>query len=707
MTRKVFFLFLWMVLIAMATPVTAQNLVTFPTDSASIVAFTLPSRQPVALQYKQIDSTISYAHAYRPFTKPGNWFAWLGNNGLPMQSLMPDFSSSEGFGYGKTSFAPYTTNPVDAVFYQSKRAYSNVTYTSGPDNENQLEALLSKNIFKGITTGIHYRLISSTGPYAFQKANCENLNVTLRYFAPDGRYGAMAGYLLNTYTVQENGGIKNEAQFTENQETNRSVITTRLTSAESRNGNMRAFVTFFYEPAIPYEAGDSTVKKKIPKSHRSEPKNDSLMSASQPTAKFADSTLQVAIHREFTQPTDSTSIQADTALIPLSAMNAAAAKSQNRMADSNSRINKALKLFGLGRFQYSFSYSRDTWVYADNAPASGFYEHIYNDSTTTYDTTCIHRFENEMSWTNAGFLHTNKLPIAFRFSLKHQYTQLTTLSEKRIFSQLVPNASVNLSLWNRFSLSGYGFIVKGDYNDGDLGLRGQINLRMGQHGDDGFLGEAGFFSEMPGYFFQLYKSNHFVWNNSFDRQETWFAKIKLKYRVVSAGLDYYLLNQFVYLNKSAIPQQHGAEMSVARLWAGISLKLGRWNLDGQAVGQIASDTSVMKLPALLVRATVFYTGHLFKKALKIQPGIDFYWYPAYHGNDYMPALQSFYLQDVKNIGSYPWIDLFANFRVKRAILFLRYRHLNAQFSGYNYLDVPRYPLPDGGINFGVSWNFYD
>ncbi|MDD2964530.1 MAG: hypothetical protein PHU33_11330 [Bacteroidales bacterium] len=701
MMQKTIQNFILLVLSAIATPVAAQNLVTFPSDSAAIVAFTIPGKQPVALHYKQIDTTISYAHNYRPFTKPGQWYAWLGNNGLPMRNLTPDFNSSEGFNYGKTSFAPYTTNPSETVFYQSKRAYSNVSYTSGPDNENQLEALLSKNIFKGITTGIHYRLISSTGPYAYQKANCENLALTIRYFAPDGRYGAMAGYLLNTYTVQENGGIKNEIQFTENQETNRSVITTRLTSAESRNGNMRAFLTVFYEPAIPYQTDDTVVKKK--------PKSKSHADSVSFTKPVPDAANKIKPDRDSIPALQANALEThpDSSIIRFIANNDSSATKTVALQDSIRKKNKALQFFGLGRFQYSLSYSRDAWVYDDSNPKSGFYTHIYNDSTTTFDTTGIKKLENEISWTNAGFLHKNSLPVALRFAVRHQYTELTTLTQKKTFSQFIPNASVNLSLWNRFSLSGYGFIVKGDYNDGDLGLRGQINLRVGQRDDDGFVGEAGFYSEMPGYFFQFYESNHFKWENSFDRQETWFAKVKLKYSIASAGLDYYLLNQYVYLDKDATAQQHGAEMSVARLWTGINIKLGRWNIDGQAVGQIASDTSVVKLPKLLVRATIFYTGHLFKKALKIQPGIDFYWYPAYHGDDYMPALQSFYLQDVKNIGGYPWIDLFANFRVKRAILFLRYRHLNAQFSGFNYMDVPRYPLPDGGINFGVSWNFYD
>ncbi|HAQ64288.1 MAG TPA: hypothetical protein DCR43_00280 [Bacteroidales bacterium] len=709
MNRRVSCILFWLLVLPVITiHVSAQSLVNFPADSTSIVQFTIPGNRPVSLEYSQIDSTINYAHAFRPQSKPGQWYAWMGNNGLPQYNLTPDFGSSQGLSYGRTGFSVYTTNPADVLYYQSRKPFSNVTYVMGPDSENQLEALLSKNVYKGITIGVKYRLISSTGPYAYQKVNNTNLAVSLRYFSPDGRFGGMAGYLLNTYTVQENGGILNPDDFTNNVETNRSVISTHLTGAESRNGNMRAFFTLFYEPAIPYRHGD-TMLSKLSGLNRDVPavnQYDSLVLARQRISP-PDSIRKQSFRLPAELADDSSRLSLRDTLKPANQMAGRPTDSILAPTDSLKRLTRALKFFGLGRFQHSFVYSRDAYVYDDAYPQSGFYQNIYNDSTSTFDTVCLYKFENEISWTNAGFLHQNKLPIAFRFAVKHQYAELKTPTRNKVFNQLVPNGSVELKLWDRFSLSGYGFIVKGDYNDGDLGLRGSINLRVGTRPDDGFRGEAGFYSEMPGYFFQYYQSNHFQWDNSFDRQETWFAKVRLKYGVASAGADYYLLNQFVYLNEKAIPVQHSAEMSVARVWAGVKLKLGRWDMDGQTVYQFASDTSVIRLPQLLVRATIFYTGNMFEKALKIQPGVDFYWYPAYTGNGYMPALQSFYLQDVRTIGGYPWIDLFVNFRVKRAVLFLRYRHLNAAFTGYNYVDVPGYPLPDGGINFGVSWNFYD
>ena len=64
---------------------------------------------------------------------------------------------------------------------------------------------------------------------------------------------------------------------------------------------------------------------------------------------------------------------------------------------------------------------------------------------------------------------------------------------------------------------------------------------------------------------------------------------------------------------------------------------------------------------------------------------------------------------MKNLrtGSTTEMTFGGNDKVKRAQIFPRLRHLNSGWSGYNYYDTPHYPLYDGGINFGVSWNFYD
>lgn len=80
---------------------------------------------------------------------------------------------------------------------------------------------------------------------------------------------------------------------------------------------------------------------------------------------------------------------------------------------------------------------------------------------------------------------------------------------------------------------------------------------------------------------------------------------------------------------------------------------------------------------------------------------------AFYGDAYMPALRSYYLQRQTETGDYPYMDAFVNVRVKRARMYLIAKHVNSGLMGYNYIQVPGYPMPDRGIHFGVSWQFYD
>ena len=57
--------------------------------------------------------------------------------------------------------------------------------------------------------------------------------------------------------------------------------------------------------------------------------------------------------------------------------------------------------------------------------------------------------------------------------------------------------------------------------------------------------------------------------------------------------------------------------------------------------------------------------------MEIQLGLDIFYFTSYYGDAYMPALGMFYIQNKKQIGNYPFADIFFNFKVKRARVFLK------------------------------------
>jgi len=91
----------------------------------------------------------------------------------------------------------------------------------------------------------------------------------------------------------------------------------------------------------------------------------------------------------------------------------------------------------------------------------------------------------------------------------------------------------------------------------------------------------------------------------------------------------------------------------------------------------------------------------------LQPGIDLHFLTAYYADAYMPATAVFYMQNDKKIEEQLYIDVFVNFKIKRARMFLKYSHVNAGLLGYNYYSIPGYPMHDRIMQFGISWMFYD
>ena len=85
-------------------------------------------------------------------------------------------------------------------------------------------------------------------------------------------------------------------------------------------------------------------------------------------------------------------------------------------------------------------------------------------------------------------------------------------------------------------------------------------------------------------------------------------------------------------------------------------------------------------------------------------------FTKYYAPDYSPALGQFVTQTGDNkteVGSYPIVDVYANFHLKRTRFFVMMSHVNAGMGSQNYFLTPHYPLNDRVFRFGLSWNFFN
>jgi hypothetical protein len=363
-----------------------------------------------------------------------------------------------------------------------------------------------------------------------------------------------------------------------------------------------------------------------------------------------------------------------------------------------------------GRISLAFDWTRQTQIYSDGDPTSGFYQNIYLDSTSTLDSVYHFKITNQLMWSNMGYNDsTEKKPFYIFGAVRHEYHELGGYAERKYFNQFLPSAGIYWMIKNTYLIRAKAEFTIGDYNGGDyLGevafeyIPGKFEKKYGK-----FELKMNLAKQKPGWFYQEYSANNFRWNNDFISTDIATYSLFYQRSRLKAGVEYIQMNSYVALDSMAMPHQSEGEINVMRASIFKDFRIKVVGIDTKLVYQKASDEDFIALPAILADVAIFVTIPLFKGATTIQPGIQVYYNTVYYASAYMPALRNFYTQGNTEIGNFIYADLFFNFRIKRARMFFKYSHFNSLFGNYNYFDVPSYPLMDAGFRFGISWRFFD
>ncbi|MCS6968776.1 MAG: putative porin [Cytophagales bacterium] len=209
----------------------------------------------------------------------------------------------------------------------------------------------------------------------------------------------------------------------------------------------------------------------------------------------------------------------------------------------------------------------------------------------------------------------------------------------------------------------------------------------------------------------------FYWNNTqFERTladrltiETAFFPIPSlkKYLSLSyfAGID--KIQSMVYYDTAGIARQ--STQLVQLLHAGCNLKAQwqywHWHTQLRYSQNIGAD--VFRVPLLLINSQLFLQKKFFNDELDGQIGLDFHWKSAFYANAYMPATSQFILNDRYLTDGFPVLDAFFNFKISRALLFVKVTNLLQDIAGKAYFNTPRYYAQPRSLEIGVRWLFFD
>jgi hypothetical protein len=156
------------------------------------------------------------------------------------------------------------------------------------------------------------------------------------------------------------------------------------------------------------------------------------------------------------------------------------------------------------------------------------------------------------------------------------------------------------------------------------------------------------------------------------------------------------------------PEQYGNIINYVSVKLSKEIQFGKFALDNTFLYQKTDQNdAVLNVPEIVTRNTLYFSDHLFKKALFLQTGVTLNYFSSYFANDYNPVIGEFFVQNKKEIGNYPNLDFFVNAQIQRTRIYLKAEHFNSSFTGNNFYSAPNNPYRDFTIRFGLIWNFFN
>lgn len=363
----------------------------------------------------------------------------------------------------------------------------------------------------------------------------------------------------------------------------------------------------------------------------------------------------------------------------------------------------------IGKVYLNTLYQRKYRNFQDADWDSSYYQNIYLDSLQTFDSTAVTDFNSDFGISN--FYPERHQYFIFDFGAKYSYKTFYDGNESYFFNYFAPHGDIIFDFYKVLLEGGMKYQIQlpttKDFNYGanDFNLYGKLKFPLLQYLDL----DLGIKLDLQSPQINSYKTygNNFRWDNNFNKQKHLEVNGHLNYKGYKLDAAVHTINDFVYYNEDAISQQFTGSFQIitARFKKRFSIK--RLGSTMMALYQQSSNENVIRMPNFVGRASFYYAIPLFKDALIVHPGIDITYLSSYYGDAYNPAMMQFHIQNSKKLAEQVYADVYINFKIKRARIFVKYQNVGSFMGTYNYFLVPHYPQQDAILKFGFSWKFYD
>ena len=686
----------------------------------------------------------------------------LGNLGSPrMNRIYIDRPQTEQFFF--TQPYDFFNTPVDQFhFTNTLSPITNLTYQECGDKNNgedHLKALFAVNAGKRLGLGFRFNYIYARGYYQHQSAAHFNYSLYGSYLGD--RYEAHLLMGTNPQKMAENGGLTND-EYIEHPEIYRedfrtNEIPTMLSSNWNRNDHHHIFFTHRYNIGfnrkIPMTPEEIKAKKFAMESQKEKDEKKEIEKARREARKqgldFDEEEFKrnknisyggrpdgaKTVGRE-PERNDSTSLGGGRIKVEgQAAMDSLMAEKPKEEAVQDTSWMKN-EYVPVTSFIHTLNYDYANRIYQAYEWPRDYYKNssYYKDEAdvlqgdSIYDITRHYRIKNTFAlnllegfnkWAKAGLK-------AFVTSDFRHFTLPDTLGHSQSYNE--HNISVGGQLSKtQGSLIHYNATLETwlvGQDAGQLKVDGYADLNIPLFGDTLQIAGHAYFHRLNPIFYQRHFHSKYLWWDDTDMKKEIrthiegrlsFPKTRTMLRVSVDHLTNYTYFAQSYTTGSDSRTHH--ELTVNQSAENIALltlqleqavRLGILNWESQVTYQKSSH-SILAVPDLNIYSNL-YLKFRINNVLNVELGGDVRWFTAYEAPDYNPLIGQYAIQNNGDnnlkIGNYPWVNVYANLKLKQARFYVMMSHVNYS-SGNSYFLTPHYPTNQRVLRFGVSWNFFN
>jgi len=592
----------------------------------------------------------NYSVLYQPRDPKIN----LGSLGLPERDLLFEPNKTIGFDVGQHFLDAYLFLPQDVQYYKARVPYTNLTFFSSGVKEQVFKAIHTQNINQQLNVGFNLNFIGSQGFYPRQNVGDLTGALFSWYESKSKRYNLLANYTFNTLKTPENGSILDDAIFT--------------TPAAS------SYTTAANQPVRLQNSSDVI-------------KNNGL---------YIKQFYYIG------------------------------------KVDSS---KKGASVLPTQRVGYTFYYNTTKYLFLQNEPDTyTVFPDYYYSSTYSHDSLRVQHIQNAF---NYSFYLRPKSGGVIKNEMK---LDLGLVQDYYNYQQFVTDTGI-VNLYQRVIIQDR----KQDKSFQDITLKGKagyrfsdkilldVDLQQVAEGRDfgNFLYDAkltlsggrkagriifeGYSqSSSPPLVYTDWVTNHYIFHNSFNNQKT--NSVSFNYINDALQLDlkaeYFLISSYLYFSAQpngidATPMQLHNPINLLKISLGKNITFRHWHFDNFIVYQKTDYQNTLRTPEVYTYSSLYYSKLLFD-VLHSTFGMNVRYNTPYVAPSYAVGLGQFY-NNTPNLtfSSYPVASVFIKATLVRTNIFLQYDYANQGLFSNGYYMVNRYPGPNKGLRFGVSWSFYN